>query len=166
MILRDCWRDTRINTPGDFDSRRRTALERLARRYLRFSLFALLIAGYMPMTLARYVDSTPLIISFAAYLLICSAIDYYLYRHVQAIDVAEMPVGEVLERAMYCRKRHLQFVAALLPCAFTLLGWMAWCVSGNVYMLAGMATGAVLGLIVGTTVLRRFLADYRDLNPD
>lgn len=167
MILHDCWRDTRINTPDNqsFDHRRHTALERLALRYRRISLLALLMAGYIPLTLGRYVEDTTsriiLMAAFAAYMLVCSAMDYYLYRSVRVIDVATMAVGEVLARATHCRKRHLQFVCVLLPCAFALLGYMAWCVSGHVWMLWGMAAGALFGAILGTSILRRFLADYR-----
>lgn len=170
MIPNECWRNTRI-TPSDapFDQRQHTALQRLERRYRRFSIMALLFAAYIPLSMGRYVDNHTLRIilmgAFAAYMLTCSAMDHHLTQRIRAINVVTMPVNEVLTRALHCRKRHLQFVCILLPCAMALLGFMAYCVSNNPWMLGGMAVGAVLGLIVGTCILRRFLADYRALNP-
>lgn len=168
MILKDCWRDTRISyTDPHFDDRRRTALDRLARRYRWFATMALLLSAYCPLTLCRYIDDYTLrpvsMIAFAAYLLVCSAMDWYLYHAIRAIDVASMPVGEVLSRAMHCRKRHLQFVCVLVPCATALLGLVFYGMGTNPYILWGMITGALVGLAVGTIQLRRFLSDYRSI---
>lgn len=168
MILQDCWRDTRISTSeSDFDHRRRTALERLAARYRRFAVMALVLVLYCPMTIYRHIEnhslSLAIAIFFSLYLLMCSAMDWYLYYSIRAIDVSSMPVDEVLTRAMHCRKHHLQFVCILLPCAALLLGGIFYAMASNPYILWGMISGAIVGLLIGTLQLRRFLADYRSL---
>lgn len=168
MILQDCWRDTRISAPeSDFDYRRRTALERLAARYRWFAVMALILVIYCPLTICHSIDNHALGLAvgifFTLYLLVCSAMDWYLYFSIRAIDVSSMPVGEVLARAMHCRKRHLQFVCILLPCAAALLGAIFYAMGTNPYVLYGMITGAIVGLLIGARQLRRFLADYRSL---
>lgn len=168
MILKDCWRDTRISAPETyFDDRRRTALERLATRYRWFAVMTLVLALYCPLTICHYIEdhslSFAVAIFFALYLLMCSAMDWYLYSGIRAIDVAAMPVDEVLTRAMHCRKRHLQFMCILVPCAAALLGAIFYAMGTNPYVLWGMITGAIVGLLIGARQLRRFLADYRSL---
>lgn len=167
MIIKDCWRETRISSNLSFDDRRRTALERLACRYRWFATMALLLCLYCPLTVARYINDPTLrlttMIVFTVYLLTCSAMDWYLYSCIRAINVASMSVSDVLMRAMQCRKRHLQFVAILVPCACVILGLLFYGFDPNPYMLWGMITGAVVGLAIGTVQLRRFLRDYKSL---
>ncbi len=90
--------------------------------------------------------------------------DWWLYYGIGSIDCVRMSVREVSEKAMFYRKRHLQFVMILIPFALILFGWLAYVNSGDIYLLAGMAAGAFFGLAIGLYHLSQFLRDYKTLN--
>ena len=174
--IKVCWKRTRFSnilepgTPGD--GKRRTALERLAAQYQRFSRLALVLAMTMPMWVwgaVRGLENVPLWGKVALlwygilYCLTAAAMDGWLYRGIRRIDVAEMPVAEVCRMAYFYRKRHLQFVAVLVPMAAVFVGAFVWMVSDSVYTLYGVATGAVIGLALGLRALRNFMHEYRQL---
>ncbi len=175
--LRRCWRDTTFRQSNNLNEsdRRHTALQRLALHYKRFSNLALVFIGLFPLTFVNLMHRdyempvTPAIILMvlsAAYFLTCSLMDRWLYRGILSIDLAEMPVAEVCRRALYYRKKHLQFIAILIPFAVIFLGGMAWLLSYEVYFLWGMGIGAVLGLILGLHQFRLFMKEYHDVMDD
>ena len=75
-----------------------------------------------------------------------------------------MSVSEVAYNAMFYRKRHLQFMAVLIPMAVALLGFTGYVFSSEIYFPYGMIVGAVCGLIIGIIQFRKFMAEYRKLS--
>lgn len=175
--LRRCWRDTTFRNSDNTNDkdRRYTALQQLARHYKRFSNLALMLIVMLPLPISNvmrhsnfesYGAGIAVISLGVAYMLTCSLMDRWLYRGISAIDVAEMPVAEVCRLAFYYRKKHLQFIAILIPFAILFLGSMAWLFSGEIYLIYGMVTGAVIGLILGYRQFRIFMEEYRDITRD
>lgn len=158
------------NSPSMNDpeiSRRLTSLDRLAKRYQRFSRIGLVMVivsfswvGNMAI-LAHYRLAVSIV--FMAFFGVCSVFDHWLYGKIKEIDCYRMTVREVAMRAMMCRKRHLQFVMAGVPCAIAVVGFMVYAAGGDAYFLAGIVCGAIIGLCIGIRELMRFMADYRDL---
>lgn len=105
----------------------------------------------------------PFALFMALYFLTAALMDRHLYRGILAIDIQRMPPPEVARRALACRRLHLQFMAALIPFAALLLGFLGWCFSGEPDLLWGMAIGGAVGLAIGLAQLLRFLRDYRTL---
>lgn len=175
--LRRCWRDTTFrnsDNPTDTD-RRYTALQKLALHYRRFSNIALLFIPMLPLSLGnvmRHMDAElnwmaiALILFGMVYFLTCSLMDRWLYRGISSIDVAEMPVVEVCRLAFHYRKKHLQFIAILIPFAVIFLGGMVSIFYTDIYLIWGLAIGAVLGLILGIHQFRIFMSEYRDITRD
>ena len=88
--------------------------------------------------------------------------DTWLSRGLQSINLAEMKVAEVVAKVYYYRKKHLQFMAILIPAAIVLIGWMAWIFADNIAFIYGIVAGAVLGGICGFNVYRNFMKEYRE----
>lgn len=171
------WRDTRFRNTGDvrqFDDiisgKKKTALQKLAERYRRFSIIGL-VCAFQSVTLMNpniippgpY--KTPLICLYIATMLLASAMDNRLCQGIRSIDVSEMTVAEVARMALHYRKRHLQCIAVLLPMAVVFISGIAMMAlsTGNEYILAGMVTGGIIGLLVGLNELRKFMSDYREI---
>lgn len=171
--LKQNWRDTRFSSNENpermkeiMDGRRRTALERLAARYRRFSIIGFL----MPVACAFYPSHlfggmTPwLSVALVAYFLLCGVMDDWFCRGIQSIDVATMPIAEVAAKALYYKKKHLQAVALLMPIAMCLIGFFVYAGTGDPWFLAGVIVGALVGLAIGLMQLNRFMADYRNFS--
>lgn len=150
-----------------FDSRRNTALDNLAQRYLTFSRLALVMtlcspvymfSGIIP-DIWRYVIAVCLCVFFG----MAGCMDYWLYHGVKSIDIRTMPVSEVVRKAIFYRRRHLQFIAILVPLAISIFTLMALAFSPSRYMIAGMVCGAVIGIVMGVRQLIAFMDDYRTL---
>lgn len=163
-------------TPEEFENMYRkkkvTALERLASSYRRFSIFGLLMSitsifwmfahfTFVNETM-RYVVSVSLMVYFA----ICFFLDHWLYMGVSSINCYEMPVKEVIEKALYYRKKHLQSVMFLGPCAVLVFGVLAYAFSFEKYVLIGMVAGAVIGLVFGSLQLKEFMDEYKVISKD
>lgn len=154
---------------GSFDMQRRTSLERLARRYRLFSLVALM-AGSGP-TLLLWLGRLHtdmdlpgwLVLCFEAYFLVCSLVDYWLYRGIKSIDCTSMTVEEVLHKSIFYRKRHLQFIMVFLPLATAIILTAGIYLSSDMYMVYGMAAGALFGIAIGVKQFMDFMRDYRDV---
>lgn len=165
------WQEARIasghgnNYDDIFNGRRRTALENLARRYKRFSNLALLFVLWGPVTFANpsLLEHGRVVMSLvsALYFLVCSCMDRWLYQGIKSIDCSTMTVSEVSRRALFYRKRHLQFIAILLPFAFIWIGMLVYYINYNPYFLWGIALGGLFGFALGFRQLLAFLADYR-----
>ena len=89
--------------------------------------------------------------------------DYWLWNKIRHIDPVAMTISTVAELALLYRKRHLQFMAILIPLAIGLIGLLAYAVSDDTAFLSGMSCGAAIGLMIGLIVFRRFMNDYRDI---
>lgn len=154
------------NTPRERNFN--TALDSLASKYRRFATVALIMIVFVTV---NYLNPSFLInnrllvcIYMALYFALVACMDLWLYSKIKEIDVTTMSVSDVIQRAQYCRKRHLQFVAILIPLAIIFLGLMAYSFLGNTPALTGMAIGAAVGLPIGIVMFRRIMADYRRLS--
>lgn len=175
--IKRCWKEAsfRETESYDPDNRRYTALQSLTRRYKWFSNFGLLLLILMPLCLFnifRTNGSEQLwisiaTISFAAiYCATASIMDRWLYNGIQSIDITTMSVSEVCRLAYYYRKKHLQFVAILLPMAIMLIGSIAYIFSADKYLLTGLIVGFLLGIALGVRQLLAFLSEYRDITKE
>lgn len=165
--LKSNWQTAKNNINSGFglqpDDTRKTALQRLGDQYRRFSILALIMVLTGPTIL--YNSGVKEIWLIAVYVLILgesSIIDHYLSSSIRAINLAKMPVTEVIGRTMRCRKIHLWTVAVNLPLVIFWCAAMAYTMKADIYFVSGMCAGGLIGLILGIHVLLRFLRDYRD----
>lgn len=154
--------------PIDFN-KKKTALDRLRDRYNVFWIISLVMTfvGFMIFSRGIFIVSHLnfwLGIAYAAYFLTVSCMDFWFWRGICTIDPLRMNVSEISEKSMFYRKRHLQFMAILIPMAIALLCFTGYVFSSEIYFLNGMIAGAVIGAIIGTIQFRRFMAGYRDLS--
>ena len=175
--IKKTWREgaTKLYRPTSDDyeiiyrQRKDTALETLARKYKRFSMIGLAMVfcsfAWMGAHLPFHSEEIKITITavMAVYFAICSLIDHWLYKGVSSIDCFTMPVQEVIEKAMYYRKKHLQSIMLLLPMAICLVGLMAYGLSGDRYLLYGMAAGGLIGLLLGSMQFMDFMSEYRKI---
>lgn len=172
--LRKDWQDANVSLNREsriYDSiingKRKTALDNLAERYRRFSIIGITLIMlsftwiFNPnMFPGNHSLRIAVGVSFAIYALIGSVMDRWLYQGIKSIDVVTMPVSEVIRKALFYRKRHLQFIAVLLPIVLALIGVMAWSMD-NLYFRLGILVGFIAGTAIGLHHLFAFLADYR-----
>lgn len=177
--LRKDWQDANVSIRRNSESydsiiygKRKTALENLAERYRRFSNIALtliLLSStwiFNPnMFPGNHSLSIVVGVSFAVYALICSIMDRWLYQGIRSIDVVTMPVSEVIRKALFYRKRHLQFIAILLPIVLAIIAVLAWSMD-NLYFRLGIFVGFIAGTAIGVFQLMNFLADYRTITSE
>ncbi len=149
------------------NDKRKTALDRLKNRYLRFSRVAVAFIVFCPMWI-RLINQPTLNITLTAimvlYFTTASIMDYWLYRRVSEIDIFTMKVKTVTEIAKTCKKRHHQFMMILIPLCILTLGLMAYCVIDEPYVLIGMITGDAIGLAIGCQKYFDFMKDYHTLS--
>ena len=174
--LRKDWQNTNVSLSSGSDAyasiingKRRTALDNLAERYRRFSVIALtlILLSFTWIFNPNMFPDNPRLriavgVSFAVYALIGSVMDRWLYLGIRSIDVVAMPVSEVIRKALFYRKRHLQFIAVLLPIVLTIIAVMAWSMD-NLYFRLGILFGLIAGIAIGLHHLFAFLADYRTI---
>ncbi|MDE7349969.1 MAG: hypothetical protein K2N25_02790 [Muribaculaceae bacterium] len=177
--LRKDWQDTSVSIRRDSESyasiingKRKTALQNLAERYRRFSNLALVLI-LLSFSWIFNPDMFPghhglritVGVSFAVYALIASIMDRWLYKGIQSIDIVVMPVSEVVRKALFYRKRHLQFIVVLLPIVLAIIAVMAWSMD-NLYFRLGIVVGFIAGVAIGVRQLLAFLADYRAITSE
>lgn len=110
-------------------------------KYRHFWIMALVMSLYSLILFSqgRLVEGSlglRLGIAYSAYFLTVFFMDHWLWRGIGAIDPLKMGVSEVAEKAMFYRKRHLQFVAFLIPVGAVLLGFTAYAFSSDIYFLS------------------------------
>lgn len=147
----------------------KTTLNRLADKYKRFSIMALVMILASSLLFSREdLLESPwniyLPIAYACYFFIASAMDQWFYHGIKSINPLTMTISEVAQKALLYKRRHLQSIIILLPMAIALIIVTAYAFSFDSYIIAGMITGALLGLAIGITQLCRFLSYYRDLS--
>ncbi|MDE6650117.1 MAG: hypothetical protein K2K45_09335 [Muribaculaceae bacterium] len=173
------WQNANVSiseSSGSYDAiingKRKTALQNLADRYKRFSVMGIVLI----MLSMSYIFNPNIFpgdlrsriflgVSFGLYALVASVMDRWLYHGIRGINVVTMPVTEVIRKALFYRKRHLQFIAVLLPVVLAIIGAMAWSMD-NIYFRLGILVGFVVGTCIGIIQLMDFLADYRAIISD
>ncbi len=163
-------------TPQEFENmyreKKETALERLAMKYRRFSTMSLVMTivsclwmfspAEMPSSPMKFVMSIVLMLYFAT----CSSIDWWLYKGISSINCYEMSVSEVVDKAMYFRKKHLQSIMFLIPFAVVVFGVMAYSFNADIYVIYGMAAGLIVGIALGYRQFREFMDEYKTISRD
>lgn len=149
--------------------KKKTSLDRLRDKYRVFWIVSLLMIFVSFMIYSRgLIVESPLNfwlgVAYAVYFLTAFCMDYWLWRGIGSINPLRMSVSEVADKAMFYRKRHLQFVAVLIPMVVALLTFTGYVFYSEVYFLYAMISGAICGLIIGTFQFRRFMAEYRRLS--
>lgn len=173
MTWRDTARGLSASSPSDETlekiriGKQSTSLDRLGERYFRFVLLSgtccILSASFMLLPCPTPYNPIWLTLGFLAYFLTCAVMDFWLYRGVGSIDCLRMPVSEVINKALYYRKRHLQFILILLPMAFGVVFLIALFNNFDRSILFGMIFGGAIGLAIGSYQLREFMRDYRSI---
>lgn len=127
--MKSAWRDTTrslsseskgIKTAGDMrHGTPLTSLERLQKRYRLFAIAGMTACPtsliFLNQRIFPHNNGIWLAIAFAVYFITCFTMDWWLYYGIGSIDCVRMSVREVSEKAMFYRKRHLQFVMILIP---------------------------------------------------
>lgn len=177
--MKNAWTNTTRNFEKDdnytelmaelINKRRVTSLDGLKRRYLMFAIISLicipLFGFYMGNSNMIPKDKSLIVsASFAIYFLIASIMDWFQYFGIDSVDPLRMSVSEVIEKVKKYRKRHLIFVAILLPMAFTLVGFFAYCMDFDKSLMTGVVCGICFGLVIGTIQLLKFMRDYRKIS--
>lgn len=155
------------NNPEDLN-RKKTALDSLCDKYRRFWSISLLMtfSSFLIFSHKLAVETHLNFLVgalFAAFFLITFCMDFWLWNGIRSIDPLRMGVAEVAEKSMFYRKRHLQFMAFLIPLALALLCFTGYVYSLEIYFLIGMIIGAALGVIIGVNQFREFMKEYRKL---
>lgn len=159
-------KDSRL---GQFDPRRRTALERLADRYRRFYTIALIMipTSFMIFSnshlLPELRNRVLIGVVFSIYFLTSFLMDRYLYHGVREIDCYSMTVNEVASRALKLRRFHLRCMAILLPVALAMVGLALYMFSFDFYFILGVGAGAFVGGLIGFFQYKEFMKEYRTL---
>lgn len=172
--LKKSWEDTKFEPLGEqqraeiIAGKRRTALQQLADRYRWFSNIALPMMVLIPFVgFNNVLNLAPLgwklawSIFAVSYFGLCSLMDRWLYKGVSRIDCATMTVNEVSEKAMYYRKRHLQFIIVLVPMAIIMIGGLFYLTDRNEYFLYGCIVGGIIGLVIGLRQFLCFMSEYK-----
>lgn len=95
-----------------------------------------------------------------------STMDHWLANGIRSIDCSRMSVREVIDRSLFYRRSHHQFMMILIPYAAIVLGCLGWASRADVYMLMGMGAGFLVGLAIGIRKYMDFMAYYRDIASD
>ena len=174
--MKMAWRDTArsLNTSPSAETiekirigKQSTSLDRLGARYFRFVMLSacctILSLSFMLVPWPTPYKPIWLSLAFMVYFLTCSAMDFWLYRGIGSIDCLRMPVSAVIKKALYYRKRHLQFVLTLLPMAFGVVFLLAFYYNFDRSILFGMIIGGTIGLAIGSYQLFEFMRDYRKI---
>lgn len=152
----------------------RTAGDELARTYRRFMVIGIIMALAFPSYLMGAHLSAAVSMSaraicavlFALYFAAAACMDAWLLQGVRAINPAFMSVNEIITRARRLKRMHHVFMCILLPFAIVCVGVFIWLMVDNVYMLAGICVGGIVGLAVGLSMYFRMMREYREMMRD
>lgn len=139
----------------------KSAQQRLADTYRRFSLVALLLAPTLLLGQLRFLD-WKLLLGFAVYFLVASCMDFYLYRGIKGMDLNEMGVDEVAEKARHYKKVHHCCQIVLISMCVPLLAGMFMSQTEE-YFRWGMLCGLVIGLAIGLSLYLKMMKNYKEL---
>lgn len=154
--------------PENLD-KKRTALDKLRERYMTFWIISLVMvfAGFLIFSRGIFIVSRMnlwLGVAYSVYFLTAFGMEFWLWNELGSIDPPRMSISEIADKSMFYRKKHLQFMAILIPMAIALIGFTGYVYSSEIYFLNGMIFGCIIGLIIGTIQFRRFMAEYRKLS--
>lgn len=138
----------------------RSARERLMFQYRRFIFIGSIMAIVMALTRGEFFPWY-IKIAFICYFLLVAAMDYYLYMGIKGIDINTFTVNDLVEKALFYRRRHHIFQLILLPIAIVMLT-AQFCIAAE-YFRWGMLAGLIIGLAVGLSIYVRIMRNYKSL---
>lgn len=148
----------------------RSAQEDLAMTYKRFTIIGFTMAAIMPImfgvpdSIFNYPTMTYRVIvslSMCAYFLTCALMDFYLFRRVNDMDLAVMPVSVIRETALRLKKKHHIFMMILIPIAICVLFLMTYPIISEIWI--AVLVGAVVGLAIGLSMYFKMMNDYKQI---
>lgn len=144
----------------------RSARERLIRKYNAFIIVELIMIVYIftfiwanPMMDEKYRLITA--IYWLAFFLFEIAIDCYLKQGVKKIDIYNSSVREIATQAAKNWKIHKIAISISLPFAIGACILFALAINANEFIILGMITGGLAGLLIGIVQLKKFFQYYR-----
>lgn len=175
--IKQTWQQAacRMFVPGPDDlvriyrQRKETALERLARKYRSFSIMSLVMTFVSLLWLfsvsleIKESMRGPLTIVMMIYFATCSLLDYRLYKGVSGIDCYTMSVEEVINKALYYRKKHIECIIFLIPFVIVVIAAMVYAFGADTYIIYGMVAGFVGGLAIGIRHYIDFMSQYKKI---
>lgn len=168
--MKEAWQSARIKERDNYTDislllRRQTSLERLRRRYRRFVGIACAMLAFDILFLKMEIIPDnwriPLVILLDFYFIVCGCMDFWLYTQTGKIDVFTMSVREIASIAIMSRKRHHQFMFALIPFAICILIVFAFILADDRSAQIGAIAGGLIGGGAGFVVYRRMMRDYK-----
>lgn len=149
--------------------KKKTDLDRLRNRYQVFWTACLLLGfgTFMIFSTNSFGNNRLNIwlgVAYAVYFLTASGMDFWLWRGLGTIDPLTLTVSDIADKALFYRKRHLQFMAVLIPMAIALIGFTGYVFSSEMFFLNGMIAGVICGVIIGIIQFRRFMSCYHNLS--
>lgn len=151
------------------NGKKKTALQNLATRYLRFSRIGLVAAIVFGLSFSTHSfhlahgNRILLVAVMTGFFALASIMDFWLYKGISSIDCSTMNVSEVISKSLFYRKRHFQFIAILFPLAIGLVTYEFFLFSDNEGFVYGGIIGIAVGLAIGLIQLMKFLSDYKTL---
>ncbi|WP_289158745.1 hypothetical protein [uncultured Muribaculum sp.] len=139
----------------------KSAQQRLADTYRRFSIVAILLVPTLILGQLRFLD-WKLLLGFAVYFLIASGMDFYLYRGIKGLDLNEMGVDAVAEKARHYKKVHHCCQIVLISMCVPLLAGMFMSQTEE-YFRWGMLCGLVIGVAIGLSLYIKMMRNYKDM---
>lgn len=139
----------------------KSAQQRLADTYRRFSIVALLFAPPLLLGQLRFLD-WKLSIGLAVYFLVASCMDFYLYRGITGMDLNKMGVEAVAEKARHYKKVHHCCQIVLISMCIPLLAGFFMSYPGEHFRL-GMLAGLVSGVVLGLSLYFKMMKNYKEM---
>lgn len=148
-----------------------TAKYDLSQQYKRFMIIGFIAGVLFPtwvlLSSSSLYPDTPLRYLSAAlffiYFMTAAVMDAYLYNEVKSINLAYMPVDQVIVRARELKRKHHIFMIILLPIAIVTLGMFAYPLLNETAVLAGMIFGGAVGFAIGLKKYFQMMGDYREM---
>ncbi len=143
----------------------------LARKYKTFMIIGFIAGVTFPCWMlfsstGIYPDSPLRYLSaalFFIYFMTAAVMDAYLYNEVRSINLAHMPIDQLIVKARELKKKHHIFMIILILLAIVTLGMFAYPLVNEPAVLAGMIIGGAFGLAIGLRKYFQMMGDYREM---
>ena len=146
----------------------KTAQELLVRKYSRFIFVSLvmLIYIYLFVMFNQFVVEKfriPTLIYWSLFFLFEAGIDCYLMLKVKEIDVFNSSITEISRQAKRNWKIHKIAICIGFPLAIGACILFGLLLNADKFVILGMITGGIVGLLIGIRQLMKFLKYYKQL---
>lgn len=143
-----------------------TSLDRLARKYLAFSILSFTMIWVWIMIGINGIDDinfhTSTVVALCLYFLTASTMDAWLWWKIKALDPSTMQVDTFNRSLLRYRRIHHIFMAILIPMAMALITLILLEFPHDPYFIAGVVSGQIIGVAIAITQYLRFMHLYRE----